>query len=60
MHGVDQSFNFNSSPYRNRREGINAGPGVIFPPATYPRHDACEAWRFSWLASGVDPPSKLS
>jgi hypothetical protein len=33
-----------------------ASPWAVFPSETYPRHDACEAWRFAWLASGIDPP----
>jgi hypothetical protein len=27
------------------------------PHPTYPRMDACEAWRFGWLVSGNDPPA---
>ena len=33
------------------------GVVTIFPPQTYPRNDAYEAWRFAWLSSGMDPPA---
>lgn len=46
------------SKFISRPIGRSGDAALNFPLAIYLRHDACEAWRFAWLASGSDPPNR--